>query len=168
MQAGELNPEVYQRRTKVCELLLYGWPPAQVAGLLQLSRDTVCHDVNALRQTWADELKQERLQLIAAAFAKLEALELELRAKGEWKHLLKTIELRLKVLGAFKPDVVVVAPQQIPWNEMLAGDSHQQLEQKLKEVSDDAVRTEGVDGEDGAAGSAGTADAGGSNGQEVR
>jgi len=110
-----------ERKTRVAELYLQGFRQYQIADRLGCSEASVSRDVDELRDVWKRLRQEERLERIAEGLAKLDLLESVAWGTGNWRAVLKCLDMRFRVLGAYKPDMLVV--QTVPWDRIAGCDA---------------------------------------------
>lgn len=124
-----------ERKTRVAELYLKGNPQYLIARDLGCSESQVSKDLAELKTLWRERAAEDRLQRIAEGLAKLDLLERTLWAANLPSLLLRCLDIRFRVLGAYKECVAVIhaPPTAFPW-DALASDGCP-IEARIAEVA---------------------------------
>lgn len=96
-----------------------------------MSVSCVSADVRSITNFYTEDMKRDRAEQIAEAFVELDRVKEAAWERGDLRSVLKCIDMKLRVPGAYKPDAVVVPVQSLDWNALLAPNP---TELKLKEV----------------------------------
>jgi transposase len=94
-------PEAEERRTQAIVLYLRCVEQRAIAATLGVAESTVSAWLSGYKRELKERAAEDRLQQILVAMAKLDLVEQHLWAGCQWKLLLKCIDIRLRVLGAF-------------------------------------------------------------------
>lgn len=113
-EPAEAMQEAEERRTKVAELFLRGLPQHRIARELGCSQSCVSKDLDAVRAEMQERASADRAGRIAEALAKLDLAEALLWQQGNLKLLLRCLDMRFRVLGAYK--VQLLLPTGVPWD----------------------------------------------------
>jgi transposase-like protein len=106
------------RQTVAAILMLQGHTQKEISQQLGVAQNTVSVWLSEIAKEWKERAFADRQARIAEALAKLDLVEKMLWMLRDFKLVLRCLDMRFKVLGAYKPDTVIVQ-QPIPWDAIL-------------------------------------------------
>jgi hypothetical protein len=108
-----------ERKTRAAELYLKGMTQGAIARELGCEQCTVSRDLSDIREEWKANAVRDRAVRIAEGLAKLDLLEEALWKCGMYSLVLKCIDIRFKVMGAYQTFGLVVPTAVLDWNAIL-------------------------------------------------
>jgi hypothetical protein len=133
---NESNETREELKTQAVVLYLQGWPVTRIAQQTGLPHPTVSRTLDAVRNVWKAGVERDRLERVAEGLAKLDLLEATAWANGALPLVLRCIDIRFRVLGAYKPTSVVVST--VPWDAIALGTDDDPIERRLAAEGGDA------------------------------
>lgn len=121
-----------ERRTRAAVLYLQGLTQAQIGAELGVAGNTVSTWLSGLREEWKANAARDRMERIAEGLAKLDLLELTAWKGGDLRLVMKCIDIRFRVLGAYRPNVLVLQPS--AWDAITIPPDHDPVESRLAGV----------------------------------
>jgi hypothetical protein len=122
-----------ERRAVVAFYYLNGASQTEIAEKVGCCQGTVSLTIKGLRDGWVCDITRDRQLQVADAYAKLKLVEQVACQRGDVRAVMKAIDLRMKILGAYKIQIVHTPP--LDWDAVAAAPSRPDpVEQRLLEL----------------------------------
>ena len=105
-----------EKRTRAAILCLQGHTQEEIGARLGVAQNTVSVWLSGLRDEWVKNAARDRIERIAEGLAKLDLAEVAAWAAGDLRAVLKCIDIRFRVLGAYNFKLTVTSRPPLDWD----------------------------------------------------
>jgi hypothetical protein len=130
--------ETFHRIAAVAQLHLQGWGVPGIAREVGCCQSQVWHDIKMLREFWVDQANQTFAVRQGEELARIAQVEAAAWQKGDLRHVLRCIEMRLRMFKMVGPTTVVQQTVQVNWDAIQAAAAQEPpdvIEERLAEAS---------------------------------